>query len=370
MSRPTPHFPPAPILRPMTSTGPRRRKPTPASGTPGTPESPKRNSTSASSSNAALVSELHIREFSWDEVTRPPVAVVHAPRGAGMTTLLGSLIMQAQAKLGIEGAVVLCDRPEANYMGKIMPADIIYNKPPDKVLSELISMQSHRASLEADVHKQRLMFVMDDVLYSPRMLQSHSFQVDIKRAKDFDIMIIIATSNANVLPTNLHTFATHVFATRCVSTSEPAALQKRMFVMFNKAADLVKHLVLLRPYQFLVGLVRPATGAGVPSLPDFVRFYTPTVYSNGERIVLPRELDAGWGTSSASVDGGSAVDDDDAASARANDGDATDADTENGSAASVRLSVTQPPRPTPVIARFRMHHDLIAHVAATVSKIE
>ncbi len=356
----------------MSSTAaPRRRKPTPAANTngamPPTPEKP------ASTSNAALASELHIREFSWDEVTRPPVAVVHAPRGAGMTTLLGSLVMQAQAKLGIEGAVVLCDRPEASYMGKIMPADVIYNKPPDKVLSELISMQSHRASLEAEVPRQRLVFVMDDILYSPRMLQSHSFQVDIKRAKDFDIMIIIATSNANVLPTNLHTFATHVFATRCISTGEPTALQKRMFVMFNKPADLIKHLSLLRPFQFLVGLVRPPTFTGLPSLPDFVRFYTPTLYSNGERIILPKDLDSSWCTAGASA---SSAASDDADSARATDGGSDDADgdgngnTGSGSSTPRRLSVTAPRPPPVVIARFKMHPDLIAHVALTVSKIE
>jgi hypothetical protein len=194
---------------------------------------------------------------------RLPVIVVHARRGRGATTLIGKLLNLAQDGYGVTGAVVLCDRPApGGYLSGIVPPDVVVNKAPEAVLAELIRMQGHSARLAQPV-RERLALVLDDVLYTAKDFASESFQCDLKRAADYDIMVIITTPNAGILPPNLHTFATHVMASQCVFTQEPKVLQQRMFGMFDDAKGLASTLALCRDHEYLVGLLAAAPGANL-----------------------------------------------------------------------------------------------------------
>lgn len=221
------------------------------------------------------LSELGIRSFDLEDLGGPPVMVIHAPRETGGTTLLGSLLLQAQAALDLEGVVVLCDRPTATYMGGVVPRDVVMNIDPAKALSKLIAMQQHRKSHMKDRPLPRLALVVDDAIYTPKVLKAEAFQRDLKQAKDFNIMVLLSTTDAELLPKNVPTFATHVMATKSVSTMDSKVLQRRMFVMFDSSNALTEMLALCQPFEYLIGLLRPTTGSQIS---DKTRRYTPTHY--------------------------------------------------------------------------------------------
>lgn len=224
--------------------------------------------------------DLKIRSFSASDFEKPPVVAVHAHRESGLSTLLASLLVETQQAIGLDGAVVLTDRPTDWYMGGCIPPQIILDKSFPSVLKALIELQRHRKSSGRPL--LRLALAVDDVFYTPKILKSEFTQRDIKAAKDYNIMIIIATSDVTVLPTNVHTFATHVMTTKCLSTEEPKLLQKRMFVMFDNAVALADTIALCQKHEFLVGLLRPQSFA---TLLDFSCSYQPTYYAKSAAYV-------------------------------------------------------------------------------------
>lgn len=215
------------------------------------------------------MAEEALEEFDPTTVVNP-VIIIHAPRERGVTTLIGSLLASLPA---IDGAVILTDRAVVgSYMGGAVPAQIIMNKPADKVLRQLISMQRHHIRTFPTEPLARIALVLDDVMYSPKLLKSEEFQRDLKLAKDFNLTVIIATADVALLPNNVYTFGTHVFGTKCVSSDEAKLLQKRMFVMFPDYTELLNRFDLCRPYEFLVGIVRvPANN--VNSIQSRTRVY-------------------------------------------------------------------------------------------------
>lgn len=264
-------------------------------------------SAAPSAAAAACLSDLHIRAFDFSDITKPPVIIIHAPREAGTTTLITSLLVDAQDRFGIDGAVVLCDRPapDGQYMHGVVSKDAVFSKPADKVLKALIGIQTHRLGMEGGTGPlPRIALALDDTLYTPKLLKSEAFQCDVKRAKNYNIMVIIATSNCDTLPKSVNTFATHVVATRCISTEEPKHLHKRMFVMFPDAPSLVETLDLCRRYEFLVGLLCPCD-ASSNTIVDATRVYTPTLYVGNEGALHALHVAHSW-AAAACVDAGSA----------------------------------------------------------------
>jgi hypothetical protein len=202
---------------------------------------------------ATCLQDLNIAPLVVTELVNP-VVIVHAPRETGATSLIATLLSLLP---GIDGVVVLTDRAVApTYMNGALPSQLVLNKPADKVLKQLIRVQQHHLRHFPDEKLARLALAMDDVFYTPKVLKSEDFQKDIKIAKDFNITVIMTTADASLLPNNVHTFATHVFATRCISTEEVKLLHKRMFIMFAATGDLADRLALCKPYEFLVGLLR------------------------------------------------------------------------------------------------------------------
>ena len=206
--------------------------------------------------HASRLEDLNIKPLDV-EASKNPVMLIHAPRESGGTRLLASLL---KCLPDLDAVVALTDRAVPEYMDGSLPAALLLNKPPADVLKELIRVQQHRLKNFPEEPMEHLALALDDVMYTPKVLRSADFQSDIKLAKHYNITIIMSTSDVNLVPNNVHTFATHVFATRCLSSDEPKLLQKRMFVMFENGTELNDHLTLCRPYEFLVGLLRPVLG--------------------------------------------------------------------------------------------------------------
>ena len=251
--------------------------------------------------------DLKIRSFSAAEFTKPPVVVIHGPRESGISTLISSLLIQTQETYGLNGVVVLTDRNTGiHYMGGTVPqAVIMTDRPFEQMLTSLIELQRHRNNSTVPVEQWRLAIVVDDVLYTPKVLRSETVQRNIKQAKDFNIMVVLATSDATILPPNVHTFATHVIATKCVSVEEPKLLQKRMFSMFDTPLALADTLALCQKYEFLVGLLRPSATSA--TLLDFSRSYIPTYYVRAPECVQNTESWKGGRASDAASETSSMV---------------------------------------------------------------
>jgi hypothetical protein len=188
-----------------------------------------------------------------------PVFVIHAPRGSGCTSLLGALLA---ALPGLHAAVVLTDRASSpGYMHGVVPKQMVLNKPPKEVLKAMLGVQDHARRNFPEEPLPKLALALDDVV-SAKILKDDEFKADLKIARDFNIAVIMATANAGLLPADVHTFATHVAATRCVAAKEPKQLYDRLFVMFESADALRDALALCQPFEFLVGALRlPATGS-------------------------------------------------------------------------------------------------------------
>jgi len=249
--------------------------------------------------------DLKIRMFTTEEFTKPPVIVVHAHRESGMSTLISSVLIETQLTRGLDGVVILTDRATEGYMAGVIPRQVIMDKPFDHVLKTLIDLQRHRMSTLPDRPLLRWAIAVDDMIYASKVLKSEALQRDIKLAKEYNIMIIIATADLAVLPVNVHTFATHVMSTKCLSTEEPKLLQKRMFVMFDNALALADTVALCQKYEFLVGLLRPTASA---TLLDFSRSYQPSYYVRSPEYAQDAESWKGerlCDSSSATSDAGS-----------------------------------------------------------------
>jgi hypothetical protein len=233
---------------------------------------------------ATDLEDLRIPVFGLDSVEDLPVIFIHAPpRQGGMTTLIASLIIQAQDDLGINAAIVLCDRPGENYMNNILPLGpqgSVINQPPDRVLEELIRVQSDSSTLELGSAKRRIVLALDDVVYTSKLLSTEAFIRNIKRAKQFDIMVIIGTTSPTILPRIAATFITHAFITQCYALDDIKLLQKCLFGKFAKAEHLAEVLELCRPHEFLVNTIKPSA-----SVLDITFRYTATVY---RKTALPR----------------------------------------------------------------------------------
>jgi hypothetical protein len=207
---------------------------------------------------ASRLEDLNIKPLDVS-TTVNPVIVIHGPRESGVTSLIGCILRNLP---NLNAAIVLSDRASsaANYMDSAIPPQLVLDKPADRVLKQLINVQQHQLRNFPGVPLEYFALALDDVFYTPRLLKSEEFQRDIKLAKDYNISVIMATADVNLLPNNIHTFATHVVATKCLGSEEPKVLHKRMFVMFEKSGELNQHLLLCRPYEFLVGTLRPIMG--------------------------------------------------------------------------------------------------------------
>jgi energy-coupling factor transporter ATP-binding protein EcfA2 len=190
-----------------------------------------------------------------------PVMVIHAPRGSGCTTLLGALLAMLP---GLHGAVVLTDRActaePAKYMDGILPPQVVLNRSPKEVLHAMIKMQQYNLEHFAEEALPNLCLVLDDILYDTKVMRDNEFKRDLKNAHSFNIAVLIATADAALLPPDVHTFATHVLATKYMAASEPKQLQSKMFVMYDNPKDLQATLDLCQPYEFLVGTLRVPPG--------------------------------------------------------------------------------------------------------------
>lgn len=217
---------------------------------------------------ASRLDDLNIKPLDVS-VLGNPVIVIHAPRETGATALIGSILNHLPM---LDGAVVLTDRAGPAYMDDAVPAPLVLNKPPEKVLKQLLRVQQHHLKNFPGEPIEHLALAFDDVMYTPKLLKSADFQRDLKLAKDYNITVIMATADVNLLPNNVHTFGTHVFATKCLASDEPKVLQRRMFVMFENGTELNDHLSLCRPYEFLVGLLRPP--AGPRTIENMTRSFT------------------------------------------------------------------------------------------------
>jgi hypothetical protein len=277
--------------------------------------------------------DLCIPDFGLDSVDDLPVIFIHAPpREGGLTTLIASLIIQSQDELGMNAAVVLCDRPGPAYMNNILPLGpqgTVINQPPDRVLQELIRIQSDSSTLEPGAGRRRIVLALDDVLYTSKLLSSEPFLRDIKRAKQFDIMIIIGATTPTILPRIASTFVTHAFTTQCYALDDIKALQKCLFGKFAKAEDLAGVLELCRPHEFLVSIIRPSS-----TVADITRKYTATVYRKtalpkppaGRRVVAAAAPSRVPASSVCAQTAGSNRSDADASSGEDEDDDDDDAD--------------------------------------------
>ena len=230
---------------------------------------------------AASLRDLNIRTYRLSELAKDecPVIFIHSPRSAGASTLIGSLLVQLQQDWGLDGAFVLTDRADRYYMGGILPSGIILDKPFEFVLRKLIEVQCHRQSTFPDRPALKLAIAVDDFIYQSKDLKSAAVIRDIKLAKSYSIAIIIATPDATILPgSNGHTLATHVLATRCISTEEPKLLKKSLFVMFDSPVALADTLALCRKHEYLLGLLRVGTTTGSSTFLDYSRSYCPQLY--------------------------------------------------------------------------------------------
>ncbi len=235
-------------------------------------------------SGASNLGEVYVPEFDLSTVDDLPVIFIHAPpREGGLTTLIASLLIQAQDYLDVNAAVVLCDRPGDNYMNHILPLGpqgTVLNQPPDRVLEELIRIQSDSSTLDLGSAKRRIVLALDDVIYTPKLLGSESFIRNIKRAKQYDIMVIIGTTTPTILPRIASTFVTHAFATKCYAGDDIKLLHKCLFGRFDKPDDLEDILKLCSPHEFVVNVIKPTN-----SVCDITSRYTATVY---RKTALPR----------------------------------------------------------------------------------
>ena len=241
-------------------------------------------------SNLGLRSFM-IRPFEVDEFLSAPVVIVHGR--CGISTLIMSLLMQTQQRFGLDGALIINDRCTQAYGQGVMPLAAVVNEPLEKVLSTLIDVQVHRQNTLPDKPLLRLAVAVDDCIYNAKTLKSETLQSRIRLAYQYKIMIIIGTSDLGVLPPNVHTFATHVMATRCVSTEEPKQLQKKLFVMFETHVALADVLANCRPYEFLMGVLR-SDGTSGTTVQDFSRTYTPTLYVRDEKAATAAACENFW----------------------------------------------------------------------------
>lgn len=315
--------------------------------------------------------------FSLGGVPYPPVVVEHGPQGSGNTTVLKSLIYDAHTLLGARGAVVVSDRGTQAFQG-FLPAGVVTSKPADRVLTELLRMQAHRAEGGGDAAATRplLVLAMDDVC-NGKMLKSEAFQRDVKRAKDHDIVILISTSNAEYLPANLRTFATHVFASKCYAHEDVKTLHKRMFVAMPKVAMLEEALDTLGPHEYLVGTLRQeATGAPPPEAKAYrAKAYMANVPVHAAGASAHGDDD--------DDDGGECEGSEDQAevnttAGRFGDGGDSGSDDDIGSNDDGRNTVvvddaagSDGALPTPVFppVRFVMSADLVAHLSETLHRL-
>jgi len=207
--------------------------------------------------------DLHIAPWDLAGVVNP-VVVIHAPRESGCTSLIAALLA---ALPGLQAAVVRTDRAytPGGYMHGVLPPQVVLNKPPAQVLKALIGLQNHARRSFPEEPLPRLALALDDILYKAAVLKAEDFKRDLKIARDFNIAVIIATADTTLLPGDVHTFATHVMATRCVHAKEPRALLDKLFVMFDSKDGLAEALGACGQYEFLVGCLRgggPKAAAG------------------------------------------------------------------------------------------------------------
>jgi len=269
-------------------------------------------------------SDALLNRFTVNEFTAPPVVWAYGPRNCGLTTLLASLVVQVQQREGggLDGVVVVTSRPrtDGRYMGDIFPGALVVpcsTMSVGTVLSKLVVLQRHWKS--PDRPALRLAVVADDAI-TVKEVRSLEVQSEIQQAAQANIALFIGTTDLSTLTPAVQRLATHVMASKCMSTDDPKALKKHMFVMFPKHAALSDVLNHLDAHEFLVGKLTP----GLP-LTDVVKVYKAAVYSTDGR----------W------------------------PGAAGDVAAWSGSLAL--------PEPTADVYRFAMAPELIAHIAHTLA---
>jgi hypothetical protein len=247
----------------------------------------KKPSSAAASSSGTDLKDLKILTFHPEDFTSLPVIFAHVPPEGGLTTLIESLLLETQKHLRIDCAMILTDRYTETYMGGVFPSCAVYDLPFNVVLRTSIDVQIHRKSTRSFGRDLPVIAIaVDNSIYTAKILRSETCQRDIRLAKEHNIMIIIGTSDIDVLPTNSRTLASHVITTKSLSTDEPKLLQKRLFVMFDSPAALAEVMSHCNRYEFLVGLMRSSASGGSGSdLSNYVRAYKSSYYIKDESYI-------------------------------------------------------------------------------------
>jgi hypothetical protein len=203
-------------------------------------------------------------DISKDAAPGELVVFVHGPRSSGLSVTLGSLGVLAQHDGRADAAVVLTARSGDVYRHRGYDERLILNRAVPDTVHQILQMQENQMQTLPDTPLPPIAIIVDDMFLPSRL--SDAFRHDISRAPQLNVSLLIGTADASRLPTSLETLATHVLATRCLTMAEPATLFKRMFKMLPKAVVLVEMLDILRPYEFLLGIMRPPKGLDGPRL--------------------------------------------------------------------------------------------------------
>ena len=211
--------------------------------------------------------------------SRPLVYAVYGPHSSGVTTLIGSLLMDLKAANQLDAAVVLTRNRPHNYMGGILPPKLVEKAVKDgltflELLSRLIQLQRcrERAPEGRGVRPYRLALVADDS-FTGKEIGRREVRTAIRDAGDANIMVILATSEAKNFQPGVADICTHAFATRTISTDDPKLLKKHVFVMCT-VDDMEEKLRACAPHEFLVSSYRDATISTDPRV--FLRRYVPS----------------------------------------------------------------------------------------------
>ena len=135
-----------------------------------------------------------------------------------------------------------------------------------------------------EVPALRWAIALDDFTYGARALATPTVQRDIKLAKSYNIVVILATTSAKVFPDETEALATHAMATKCLSTDAPKLLKKKMFVSYDSHVALADTLSLCGKYEFLVGILRFPEGSQSNTISEYSREYTSTYYARDKEF--------------------------------------------------------------------------------------
>ena len=211
--------------------------------------------------------------FSEREFIR--VAYAYGPPKSGITTLLASLLVQSQRSLRLDAAVVISNRVTSKYMGNLVPKALITNQPLGTVITKLIAAQKQYQASGAPL--LNLAVVVDD--WFPKDPLSHDELVNsIRMLVDFNIVLLIGTSDLKKIASLVPTTASHVFAARSNVAADAKQLLKHLFLICSDLDEFSQVWNAASRYEFLVGIVQATVGDGIVNPAALLRRYDSTYY--------------------------------------------------------------------------------------------